>query len=128
MFRIGEFSQIVRVSPRMLRHYEKYGLFYPAEIDKVNGYRLYSASQIPLLLRILYLKEMGFSINEISIHIENFGENGYLEGVLQNKSQELRFYHYEKLYQISAIKKLFGKSYIHIFTRWITILFWRSMY
>lgn len=90
MYRIGEFSQIIRVSPRMLRHYEKCGLFYPAEIDKVNGYRLYSASQIPLLIKIISFKEMGFSINEISTHIESFGENGYLEGVLQNKSQEIQ--------------------------------------
>jgi DNA-binding transcriptional MerR regulator len=40
MFNIGQFSQLVKVSPRMLRYYEKSGIFYPAEIDKVNGYRL----------------------------------------------------------------------------------------
>jgi DNA-binding transcriptional MerR regulator len=90
MFRIGEFSQIVRVSPRMLRHYEKCGLFYPAEIDKINGYRLYSASQIPLLLRIIALKDMGFSINEISTIIDSFGEKKYLEDILQNKSLEIQ--------------------------------------
>ena len=51
MFKIGEFSQLVRVSPRMLRHYEKCGLLYPAEIDPYTGYRQYSAGQIPLLSR-----------------------------------------------------------------------------
>lgn len=86
MFTIGKFSQLVRVSPRMLRHYEKCGLFYPAEIDKVNGYRLYSATQIPLLLRIISLRDMGFSIDEISDILDNFEEKGYIEKVLNGKS------------------------------------------
>lgn len=86
MFNIGKFSQLVRVSPRMLRHYEKCGLFYPAEIDKVNGYRLYSATQIPLLLRITSLRDMGFSIEEIRDILDNHGENDYIEKALQSKS------------------------------------------
>lgn len=89
MFRIGEFSQIVRVSPRMLRHYEKCGLFYPAEIDKVNGYRLYSAAQIPLIHRVIALKEMGFSISEITSIIDSFDEKDDIEEVLHNKSKEI---------------------------------------
>lgn len=89
MFRIGDFSQIVRVSPRMLRHYEKCGLFHPAQIDHINGYRLYSASQIPLIRRIVTLKDMGFSINEISTIIDNYGRKEYLEEAFHNKSQEI---------------------------------------
>jgi DNA-binding transcriptional MerR regulator len=73
----------------MLRHYEKCGLFYPAEIDKINGYRLYSASQIPLIHRIIALKEMGFSINEISSIIDSFGEKEDIEEILHNKSVEI---------------------------------------
>ena len=65
MFKIGEFSKLVRVSPRMLRHYEKCGILYPAEIDKFTGYRGYSAGQIPLVQRIITLRDMGFSIEEI---------------------------------------------------------------
>ncbi len=37
MFRIGEFSHLVRVSPRMLRYYDKCGLLRPAEIDRYSG-------------------------------------------------------------------------------------------
>lgn len=90
MFTIGKFSQLVRVSPRMLRHYEKCGLFYPAEIDKVNGYRLYSATQIPLLLRIISLRDMGFSIEEISDILDNFEEKDYLEKMLNSKSTKIQ--------------------------------------
>ena len=63
MFKIGAFSQLVRVSPRMLRHYEKCGLLCPAEIDPFTGYRLYSAGQIPLLGKITALREVGSRID-----------------------------------------------------------------
>lgn len=41
LFKIGEFSLLVRVTPRMLRHYEKCGLVQPASIDETSGYRLF---------------------------------------------------------------------------------------
>lgn len=90
MFNIGKFSQLVRVSPRMLRHYEKCGLFYPAEIDKVNGYRLYSAAQIPLLLKIINLRDVGFSIEEIKDILDDFEDNGYIGEALENKSAAIQ--------------------------------------
>lgn len=89
MFNIGKFSQLVKVSPRMLRHYEKCGLFYPAEIDKVNGYRLYSALQIPLILRIVALRDMGFSIEEISNIIDSFEDENNIDMVLKRKFTEI---------------------------------------
>lgn len=52
MFTIGEFSKLSGVSPRMLRHYEALGLFCPAEVGPDNGYRYYTAAQLPEL-RIL---------------------------------------------------------------------------
>jgi DNA-binding transcriptional MerR regulator len=58
MFKIGAFSRLVHVSARMLRHYEKSGLIYPIDFDKVSGNRYYSASQIPLLRRITSLRDM----------------------------------------------------------------------
>lgn len=84
------FSQLVRVSPRMLRHYEKCGLFYPAEIDKINGYRLYSASQIPLILRIVALRDAGFSIQEIGDILEDFEEQSNTQKILQVKSRAIQ--------------------------------------
>lgn len=60
MFKIGEFSKMVRVSARMLRYYEKCGLLYPAKIDSFTGYRLYNAAQIPILNKIAQLRDMVF--------------------------------------------------------------------
>jgi len=62
MFSIGEFSQVARVAPRQLRHYEELGLLKPERIDPETGYRFYSALQLPRLNRILALKDLGLSL------------------------------------------------------------------
>jgi Predicted transcriptional regulators len=90
MFKIGEFSKLVRVSPRMLRHYEKCGLFYPAEIDKFTGYRLYSANQIPLLSNIVVLRDLGFSIEEIGEILPHFDEPAYMKEILRTKALSVK--------------------------------------
>lgn len=66
MFRIGEFSQIARVSGRLLRYYDEIGLLSPKSIDPETGYRYYSARQLPRLNRILVLKELGLSLEHIA--------------------------------------------------------------
>lgn len=70
MFRIGEFSKLMQVSIRMLRYYDETGLLKPAEIDKDTGYRMYSIEQIPVLNRIIYLRDSGFQVAEIADALE----------------------------------------------------------
>ncbi|MEZ4220539.1 MAG: MerR family transcriptional regulator [Polyangiaceae bacterium] len=65
MFRIGEFSRLAQVSSRLLRHYEQLGLFRPAVVDEDSGYRFYRASQLAELNRILVLKDLGFSLEQV---------------------------------------------------------------
>jgi DNA-binding transcriptional MerR regulator len=85
MFQIGEFSRLVRVSPRMLRHYEKCGLIYPARVDAFTGYRQYAAEQIALLSRITELRDVGFSIDEIGDILGHFGDGEYLLARLEGR-------------------------------------------
>jgi DNA-binding transcriptional MerR regulator len=63
--KIGEFSVLGRVSVRMLRHYEKLGLLVPAETDSFTGYRYYTLDQLPRLNRIIALKELGFTLEQV---------------------------------------------------------------
>jgi DNA-binding transcriptional MerR regulator len=65
MFKIGDFSRIARVSCRLLRYYDEIGLLTPATTDRHTGYRYYSAAQLPTLNRILVLKDLGLSLDEI---------------------------------------------------------------
>ena len=66
MFKIGEFSRLSRVSVRMLRHYDQLGLLTPAQTDRFSGYRYYTADQLPRLNRILALRDLGFSLEQIA--------------------------------------------------------------
>ncbi len=65
MFRIGDFSHIARVSTRLLRHYDRIGLFRPDHVDPQNGYRYYSVRQLEDLNRILALRDLGLNLGEI---------------------------------------------------------------
>ncbi len=90
MFKIGEFSKLVRVSPRMLRHYEKCGLLYPAEVDRFTGYRMYSAVQMPLISNIVMLRDMGFSIEEIGDILPHLKDKVYMDKILRSKKVSLQ--------------------------------------
>lgn len=66
MFRIGDFSRIARVSARLLRFYDEIGLLSPRQADSQTGYRYYGAEQLERLNRILVLKELGFSLEDVA--------------------------------------------------------------
>jgi len=65
MIRIGDFSRITKVSIKALRFYEEMKLLEPMHVDPSSGYRYYSARQLPQLNRILFFKQLGFSLQEI---------------------------------------------------------------
>lgn len=90
MFKISEFSHLVRISPRMLRHYEKCGLLYPAEIDKFTGYRQYSAGQIPLAQNIVLLRDLGFSIDEMGEALPRIDDFTYMSKILRAKADSVQ--------------------------------------
>ncbi|MEM6427599.1 MAG: MerR family transcriptional regulator [Deinococcota bacterium] len=66
MFKISEFSKIAQVPASLLRYYDKIGLFSPVHTDDINQYRYYDAKQLPELSRILALKELGLSLEQIA--------------------------------------------------------------
>lgn len=66
MFKIGEFSRLAQLSVPTLRYYDQVGLLKPVEVDPLTGYRYYSAGQLPRLHRILALRGLGFSLEQIA--------------------------------------------------------------
>ena len=44
--KIGEFSQMMQVTVKTLRHYEQKGLLLPDVVDEWTGYRYYSIDQM----------------------------------------------------------------------------------
>ncbi|MDC7232733.1 MAG: MerR family transcriptional regulator [Spirochaetales bacterium] len=71
MYSIGEFSRMNRITPRTLRHYDSLGLLSPARIDSWTGYRYYDASQLPRMQQILTLRDLGFSLDEIGMVLQD---------------------------------------------------------
>ena len=63
--KIGEFSQMMQVTVKALRHYEQKGLLLPCEVDEWTGYRYYSVEQMQRLNTIRQLQRLGFSLDEI---------------------------------------------------------------
>ena len=66
LIKIGAFSKLVQVPVPTLRYYDQVGLLKPVAVDPLTGYRYYSASQSPRLHRILALKGLGFSLEQIT--------------------------------------------------------------
>jgi DNA-binding transcriptional MerR regulator len=90
MFRIGEFSKLSHVTIKTLRHYDKQGLLKPTEVDPFTGYRYYSADQLPRLNRILALKGMGLSLDEIGRLLEKDLPIDEMRGILRLKQSQLQ--------------------------------------
>src|SRR5262245_2334049 len=89
MFRIGEFAQIAQVSARQLRHYDQLGLLRPDHADQHTGYRYYSIRQLERLNRILALKELGLSLEQIKPLIEDQISSAELRGMLTMKRAQI---------------------------------------
>ena len=88
MFKIGEFSKLTQVSIRMLRYYDETGLLKPAETDQLTNYRLYSLEQIPILNKIIFLRNLGFQVSEIAL-ILNQWDNTFVTQQLEHKRLEI---------------------------------------
>ena len=63
--KIGEFSRLMQVTVKTLRHYEQKGLLIPEEVDPWTGYRYYGVGQMLRLNSIRQLQRLGFSLEEI---------------------------------------------------------------
>src|SRR5262249_54220776 len=88
-FRIGDFARIARVSGRQLRHYDRLGLLVPAHAERATGYRYYSAEQLPRLNRLLALKALGFSLDQIGRMLNDQVSAAELRGMLSIRKAQL---------------------------------------
>src|SRR5258708_2694359 len=88
MLKIGEFARVGQVSIATLRHYEKSGLLKPTALDPDSGYRYYLLNQLPRLHRILALKDLGFSLEQIARLLEDNLSLEQLRGMLALKQAQ----------------------------------------
>lgn len=99
VYRIGLFSKINKVTVKALRHYDEMGLLKPAFVDKENGYRYYTSEQLPILHKIIALRQMGFSIDEILTILKKHN----VTKTFENRRQQIEASIEESRQQLSQI-------------------------
>lgn len=88
MIKIGDFARLGQVSVVTLRHYDEIGLLKPVAVDAFTGYRYYSVGQLPRLHRILALKDLGFTLEQIDAVLNGLTLD-HLRGMLQLRHAEV---------------------------------------
>ena len=89
MIKIGDFARLSQVSVVTLRYYDEMDLLKPVKVDHFTGYRYYSADQLPRLNRILALKDLGFSLEQIKLMLADGLSLEQLRGMLKMQRSEV---------------------------------------
>lgn len=89
MIKIGDFARLSQVSVVTLRYYDEVDLLKPVKVDSFTGYRWYSADQLPRLNRILALKDLGFSLDQIRLMLADGLPPEQLRGMLTLQRHEV---------------------------------------
>ena len=90
MLKVGEFSRLCQVTVATLHHYDELGLLKPAYLDPFTSYRYYTLEQLPRIHRIMVLKELGLSLDQISQMLDSELPTEQLRGMLTLKEAELQ--------------------------------------
>ncbi|MFZ5880026.1 MAG: MerR family transcriptional regulator [Chloroflexota bacterium] len=90
MIRIGDFSKLSRIPVKTLRYYDEMELLKPIHVDVFTGYRYYEYEQIARLNRILALKDLGFSLEQIGQLLDAGLSPEQMRGMLILRQSEIR--------------------------------------
>lgn len=89
MLNIGEFARLGQVSPRMLRHYDQLGLLTPERVDSDTSYRSYGVHQLTRLHRLLALRDLGFTLEQVGGLLDGEPPLEQLRGMLRLRRAQL---------------------------------------
>ena len=89
MIKIGDFSKLAHVSIKTLHHYDDLGLLKPFHVDRFSGYRYYEIGQLSRLNRILALKDLGLSLDQVTELLREDLSTAEMRGMLRMQQMEL---------------------------------------
>lgn len=95
------FAQLFNINRQTLHFYDKKGLFRPEYRDPVNNYRKYSHNQIAQFAFIMYLRTIGFSIEQIMTILQR-NEIDHTMEELHRQSEMLRA-QYNEIFKIDTV-------------------------
>lgn len=102
MIKIGDFSKMFNVSINKVRFYEEKGLITPAYIDRYTGYRYFNEDNVKQMSKILFLKTLGLSLDEIKSYSDSSINDKIKE--YENKILKLK----ENIKELNLINKRGG--------------------
>ena len=89
MIKIGDFSKLAQVSVKTLHHYGNLGILEPIHVDRYTGYRYYELEQLQRINRILALKDLGFSLEQVAQLLNENLSTQEIRGMLRMKQLDL---------------------------------------
>lgn len=104
MLKIGDFSKLSRLSIKALRYYDEIGLLVPQQVDPFTGYRYYTFEQLPRLHRLLALKDLGFTLEQIGQLLSQELPPAQLRGMLRLKQAEIQQHLQEEQARLNRIE------------------------
>lgn len=104
---IGRFSQMVRLTTKALRVYEKRGLLLPENVDTLTGYRFYSTQQLQRGMLLAQLAWSKFSLDEMTQFILEWEQGGptKIEALIQSKIKKIE----EETQHLTSVKEFLSK-------------------
>jgi effector-binding domain-containing protein len=106
MYKIGEFSKLSFVTVQALRLYDEIGLLKPVKIDQFTGYRYYSADQLLRINYIVSLKQLGLSLEEIAVVLNDNIDQQRIKQILMLRRSDLRSRMHEEQSKLVRVEKL----------------------
>lgn len=104
MIKIGLFATIGQVSIDALRHYDRLGLLKPSQVDAFTGYRYYTLEQLPRLHRILALKDLGLSLEQIALLLDGDVSADQVRAMLRSRMTQLQDAQMESAAQLARLR------------------------
>ena len=83
-YTIGDLAKRLNITTRMIRYYDQKDLVKPDSVSE-NGYRMYSIQQVRQLQLIIFLKGLGFSLNDVQKILNDHHRNNLLELLLEKQ-------------------------------------------
>ncbi len=120
----GEFAKKAGVTIRTIRFYDNKGLLKPSKLTE-TGYRLYTDLDFAKLQKILTLKYLGFSLEDITMFITSNNTTDYLKHSLQQQKQIVRnkINHMERIEKsIEEAEKIFERDDEFLWEKIINII------
>ena len=101
----GEIAKLCGVSVRTVQYYDTRGLLIPTELSE-GGRRLYSEDDLAKLKVICFLKELGFSLGQITTLLKEEDSDAVIHTLLEEQLYVLKEELADKQNKINRIKEV----------------------